>query len=243
MIVFIFNSVKMCDYTIMYLLFSALCNAVSASGGPGEDGLPGQPHYQHPQPGGLQVRLPGASDDDLAMDWDMILNGNRFNLAFYFLLFTIFFRRISFISLFYYVSIVSSKPIPAFDDDLPADSDYDVMYWMTTFGIILFFVTIIVAMVARSFINNDPDDDFCDVGVSNNSKENSEGNDNHLSGKSSRSNGNGKKVRGVDRHWKVMKTFDNSEDYLASDIYQKIKKEFVRMRNRQFQHALVEEFR
>ena len=123
------------------------------------------------------------------MDWTWILSCIQCSSLHYIL------QKISSNSLFYCINRVSSKPIPAFDDDLPDDPDFDVIYWMTTFVIVLFLVTIIVAMVARSFINNDSDDDFCDVGVSNNSEEQSGRNYNHLGQKSDKNNGNVKKLR------------------------------------------------
>ena len=48
-----------------------------------------------------------------------------------------------------------------------------------------------------------------------------------------RINSNGRRVRGKDIFWKDYESFDNVEDYFASDLYKKLKDEFcLRRRNK-----------
>ena len=158
----------------LYVLFFALCIELTQPGGlqdrpsgrpqytpPGgpQYGLSGR--YQHLQPGGPQDGLPGASDDDNAIYW---IIGDGFIVLFWILL-TMIFDNNYFIALVCFIKFVASKPITYLDDDLPIDSDYEIMYWMTMFVIILALLTIMLAVVAhlaRSSINNDLDDDSCD---------------------------------------------------------------------------------
>ena len=41
----------------------------------------------------------------------------------------------------------------------------------------------------------------------------------------------------------TFESFSTSEEFLASDLQKKIKAEFVKIRNRQFSYALVQEYR
>ena len=97
--------------------------------------------------------------------------------------------------------------------------------WNSLFLIIILFNVenkkskeFVFADLAKSSINNYLDDDFCDVGVSNNSDEHSSRNDN-LAHNAFKTNWNG---RGVDRQWKLLNTFENSEDYHSSDVFKRI---------------------
>ena len=87
----------------------------------------------------------------------------------------------------------------------------------------------------------DSDSDYDDIGFIPETRNNTV-NDNHAR-KAPHRNAIGKTTRGGDRMWTLLKSFDTAEEYLQSDLYTKVKAEFVKMRNRQFDYALVEEHR
>ena len=87
----------------------------------------------------------------------------------------------------------------------------------------------------------DSDSDYDDIGFVPETRDNTV-NDNHAR-KAAKTNESGKTTRGGDRMWTVLKCFDTAEEYLQSDLFVKIKAEFVKMRSRQFDYALVEEHR
>ena len=88
----------------------------------------------------------------------------------------------------------------------------------------------------------DSDSDYDDVGVLPAEKDNRPSKDNFVR-KPPKSNTSGKQVRGGDRQWEVLRTFTDSDEFVASDLLVKIKAEFVKVRDRQFSYALVQEYK
>ena len=79
------------------------------------------------------------------------------------------------------------------------------------------------------------DDDFEDIGVENNEFEFQE--------RRSQIIRNGKAIRGKDITWVVWQMFPTTRDFLTSPLMEQIKKEFTASRKRQFDFALVHEYR
>ena len=90
--------------------------------------------------------------------------------------------------------------------------------------------------------NMNSDSDYDDVGVLPVDGRAKEATNNHAR-KPSKKNCGGKTVRGGDRQWVTLESFSTSEEFLSSDLQKKIKVEFVKIRNRQFLYALVQEYR
>ena len=88
----------------------------------------------------------------------------------------------------------------------------------------------------------DSDSDYDDIGESSGGSIINSVNDNNIR-KSSKTNKDGKQVRGGDRQWSLQELFEDSDAFFVSELYKKIKLEFVTVRKRQFKHALVEDYR
>ena len=87
----------------------------------------------------------------------------------------------------------------------------------------------------------DSDSDYEDIGSI--SCQETESQTENFTRKPPKRNGEGKNVRGGDKIWKLLNSFENAEMFLKSELNLRIKKEFVKMRNRQFEYAMVHEYR
>ena len=85
----------------------------------------------------------------------------------------------------------------------------------------------------------DSDSDYDDIGESSGGSIINSVNDNNIR-KPSKTNKDGKQVRGGDRQWSLQELFEDSDAFFVSELYKKIKLEFVTVRKRQFKHDLVE---
>ena len=132
------------------------------------------------------------------------------------------------------VMLCLAKPIPPGGDPL-LDSDYNlpnevIFYVLPTF-LIIFVVAIIVATLSQSSLS---DSDFEDVAAEEHNNDNES---------SSRVSKHGKLVRGKDVNWKEVEVFDTAQDFFDSNRHKMLKLEFTASRKRQFDYALVSEYR
>ena len=95
-------------------------------------------------------------------------------------------------------------------------------------------VAVVVAALSRSSLSDSDFEDFveeqapADTGNERVARVNSK---------------NGKLVRGKDAHWIEVEVFENAQEFFASNTNKKLKQEFTVSRKRQFEYALVTEYR
>ena len=135
------------------------------------------------------------------------------------------------------IMLCMAKPLPP--DGKPfLDSDYnlpnEVILFVLPTILIVFVVAIIVAALSQSSLS---DSDFEDVAAEEQIIHNTDDDS------SSRVSKHGKLVRGKDVNWKEVEVFDTAQDFFASNRYKKLKLEFTASRKRQFDYALVSDYR
>ena len=121
---------------IIYLLFSVQCVELTKLGGL-HDGLSGRPQYTSNQ----EVHRMGF----LGLLMTTLIWTGKYMIDF--MSYSGFSEKNYFFVLFYCIKFVVSKPI--LDNNLPADSDNNMIYWMTMVVIFLTFVGLAAAVAVR----------------------------------------------------------------------------------------------
>ena len=124
------------------------------------------------------------------------------------------------------IMLCMAKPLPPDNPSLDQDSDLpnDFVFLLLAFLVV---TLVAVAVAATSATCSLSDSEFEDITLSA---------EEVASGPS-----NGK--RGGDASWVVTAEFENAQDFFASDLSKKLKKEFTAARKRQFEYAEVHEYR
>ena len=135
------------------------------------------------------------------------------------------------------ILLCMAKPIPPDDESVP-DSVYnlphEVIIFLVATLLSLLVVAVVVAALSQSSLS---DSDFEDV------VEQQAPADTVIELVARGKSRNGKVVRGKDAHWFEVEVFENAQEFFASNTNKKLKQEFTVSRKRQFEYALVTEYR
>ena len=136
------------------------------------------------------------------------------------------------------------KPVPGQNGGIiPPDTDlFSVSMLVTIAALAVLGVAVAVGVIHRSALasaNVGSDDEFEDP--ANVATTIADHEDQINGGRSE--DVNRKVTRGKDVSWIILQEFENAPDFFSSDLARKINKEFTASRKRQFQYAMVTEYR